>query len=210
MNRQSIVVTTMTTTFDATPLTASPTSLPVLPTGTYGLPISAPSAVQNSCLFNTEQSAAWSCQIPLSPYTIVVTDIESEANTLANNQVSLGLGSNTFGQYYAYGTQPPVLNGSQVLNLVTDSQDPGRGPAWFFQLPYDKVVILPQAALAAPLDNVKRDFDGRDEGRIAHEFLRKNVAQPGDRPWFCFWNGTLLEGFIYVGLSTLNDSNAPC
>lgn len=28
--------------------------------------------------------------------------------------------------------------------------------------------------------------------------MRKGVAQPGEKPWFCYWNGTLLETFIYV------------
>jgi len=27
---------------------------------------------------------------------------------------------------------------------------------------------------------------------------KKGVAQPGEKPWFCYWNGTLLEAFIYV------------
>lgn len=201
-NPQSIVVTTMTTTFDATPLTASPTGLPDLPTGTFALPISAPSAIQNSCLSNTQQSAAWSCSIPMTSYTIVVTPLIGAGSELANNEVSLSLGNNTFGDYYAFGTQPPILNQDQVLNLVTDSQEPSKGPAWFFEMPYNKIVILPEAALTPPGAVSKRGNGVTEEGKPSGGFMRKNVAQPGDRPWFCYWNGTLLEAFIYVNLTS--------
>merc|ERR1712093_801606 len=109
----------------------------------------------------------WSCSIPMTSYTIVVTPLIGAGSELANNEVSLSLGNNTFGDYYAFGTQPPILNQDQVLNLVTDSQEPSKGPAWFFEMPYNKI-----------------------------------VAQPGDRPWFCYWNGTLLEAFIYVNLTS--------
>jgi hypothetical protein len=190
----------MTVTFDATPLTSSPSSLPTIPTGTYALPISAPSTIQNSCILNTQMSSAWSCQIPMTSYTITVSPLPGAQSNLNNNEVNLGLGNNTFGDYYAYGTQPPLLTQQQVLNLVTDSQEPGRGPAWFFELPYNKVVILPEGALQVP--NSKRDaYAERDaDGHTPNDFMRKNVAQPGDKPWFCFWNGTLLEAFIYVSI----------
>ena len=190
----------MTTTFDATPLTASPTGLPDLPTGTFALPISAPSAIQNSCLSNTQQSAAWSCSIPMTSYTIVVTPLVGAGSELANNEVSLSLGNNTFGDFYAFGTQPPILNQDQVLNLVIDSQEPAKGPAWFFEMPYNKIVILPEAALTPPGAVSKRGSGAKEEGKPSGGFMRKNVAQPGDRPWFCYWNGTLLEAFIYVSI----------
>lgn len=191
----------MTTTFDAMPLTASPTGLSALPTGTYALPISVPSAVQNSCLSNTEQSSAWSCQVPMSSYTIVITPIAG-TSYFHSNEVDLNLGNSTFGGYYPYGTQPPVLLQTQVLNLVTDSQDPGKGPAWFFELPYNKLVIVQEDSLSAPgsvstTGASKRDVEERDH-QASDFMMRKQVAQPGDKPWFCYWNGTLLEAFIYV------------
>jgi hypothetical protein len=193
---QSAVITTMTTTFDATPLSTSPVSLPALATGTYALPISAPSAIQNSCLANTQQSSAWSCQVPQTSYTITITRIAG-TNTLRNNEVDLTLGNSSFAGYYPYGTQPPVLSQTQILNLVVDNQEPGRGPAWFFELPYNKLVIVQQDQLSgAGSFHSKRSHEERDHS--VSEFMRKQVAQPGDYPWFCYWNGTLLEAFIYV------------
>lgn len=201
-NAQSVVVTTMTTTFDASPLTASPTNLPTLPTGTYALPISAPSAIQNSCLGNTQQSSAWSCQVPQTPYTITVTPIAGSTNKLRDNEVNLSLANGTFNDFFPYGTQPPILSQTQILNLVTDNQEPGRGPAWFFEMPYNKLVIVPQDQLQGSGSiHSKRDiYDERDHSVL--DFTRKQVAQPGDNPWFCYWNGTLLEAFIYVNLTS--------
>ncbi|KAA8566772.1 hypothetical protein EYC84_009872 [Monilinia fructicola] len=36
---------------------------------------------------------------------------------------------------------------------------------------------------------------------------RKGVAQAGDKPWFCYWNGTLLEAFIYVNETSSSGSS---
>lgn len=138
----------------------------------------------------------------MTSYTIGIDQIPGATSNLDNNEINLSLGNNTFGGYYPYGTQPPVLTQQQVLNLVTDSQEPSRGPAWFFELPYNKLVILPEGALTAP--SSKRDLEERD-GHPASDFMdRKNVAEPGDKPWFCYWNGTLLEAFIYVSLFLLS------
>lgn len=190
----------MTTTFDATPFTTVPVGLPTLPTGTFALPISAPSTIQAGCILNTAMSTAWTCTIPMTSYTIAIEQVIGSNNNLNNNEVNLSLGNNTFGGYYPYGTQPPILNRKEVLNLVTDSQEPSRGPAWFFELPYNKLVILPEYALTAT-SNSKRDVEERGAHSPGDFMQRKNVAEPGDKPWFCYWNGTLLEAFIYVSLS---------
>jgi hypothetical protein len=115
-----------------------------------------------------------------------------------DNEVIIDYGNNSL-SFYPYGTQPPVLSQAQVLSLVIDSQDPERGPAWFFQMPYNKIVIVAEDALTAP--NTKRSSNLRST-ITTQDLLRKDVAQPGDMPWFCYWNGTLLETFIYVNLTS--------
>ncbi|KAI9051261.1 hypothetical protein LZ554_005362 [Drepanopeziza brunnea f. sp. 'monogermtubi'] len=200
--------TTMTATSDATPLTASPTGIPDLPTGAYSLPLSAPAAIQNSCLSNTDQSSAWSCEIPMTSFNIAVTPIMS-GSALASYEVNLSLGNDTFRESYAYGTQPPVLSQDQVLNLITDSDADDKGPAWFSEMPYNKIVILPEPSFTDPAattrgkrNHDKRGNEGRGESRSPGDFQRKYAAQPGDMPWFCYWNGTLLEAYIYVNLTS--------
>jgi len=82
-----------------------------------------------------------------------------------------------------------MLTEPGYMRLVNDSTYPGRGPAWFVQMPYDKLVILHETELLPSTG--KRDSTSDFMGR-------KGVAQPGDSPWFCYWNATLLEVFLYV------------
>ena len=186
----------MTTTFDATPFTTVPSGISSLPTGTFCLPITTPSTQEQGCIQDTTQSSAWTCQIPPAlPYQLDV-DFIPGSPALSNNELTLNYGNNTI-NFLPYGAQPPVLGQAEVLGLVTDSQNPERGPAWFFQAPYNKIVILPEQALTAPSSNSKRQYN--PHGPETGAFMgRKGVAQPGDNPWFCYWNGTLLETFIYV------------
>lgn len=84
-----------------------------------------------------------------------------------------------------YGTELPHLLFSQKLRLVTDKDATYRGPAWQFQAQYDKVVVASPDAFEPTASKLKtRDW--------------LHVAQPGDQPWYCYWNQTLLEGFIYT------------
>ncbi|RDL42007.1 uncharacterized protein BP5553_01986 [Venustampulla echinocandica] len=190
---ESTIYTTMTTTFDATPLTAVPTGMPPLPTGTFAVPISVPALNQASCIQDTAQSNAWACGIAFAPGPLQITVAGStrSSNPLENNEVNLSYGNNSLNSF-TYGAQAPTLSESRPLKLVTDVTDAARGPAWWFQMPYDKLVVLHENNLA-PLNK-------RREGK-SHEpsdWVRKGVAVPGDSPWFCYWNGTILEAFIYV------------
>ena len=111
-----------------------------------------------------------------------------------NCNQSLTIGNNVF----FYGEQPPVITPPQPLQLVNDTLDPNRGPAWFKMLPYNKTVIVPESRLSMPDgapsvsgQKIRRAFGGPGE------FHRKGTAQAGDKPWVCTWPDTLLEVFIY-------------
>ncbi|KAG4025609.1 hypothetical protein MFRU_054g00380 [Monilinia fructicola] len=199
---QTTVYATMTTTFDATPLSTVPVSLPSLPTGTYNMPLTIPSTAQSSCIVNTAQISAWSCSIPMTPLEMSIIDIPG-ANELANKEIMMNYGNASL-NFYPYGAQPPILNTAQVMTLVNDSEFPSRGPAWFFQLPYNKVVVLPQKALSITTDS---DSNLKRQQPAAGFMGRKGVAQAGDKPWFCYWNGTLLEAFIYVNETSSSGSS---
>lgn len=113
------------------------------------------------------------------------------------NQVQL-FNSFISGGPLRYGAQPPVLNAPYDLMVMLDRADVDRGPAFFFQQYYDKLVIVPEKGI--DLGSSKhsiRDVQELEE-RGSPGGWYGGTAQPTDRPWFCFWNNTLLEGFIYV------------
>ena len=133
-----------------------------------------------------------------------------------------------------YGAQYPKINTPQRLFWVKDLEDPGRGPALHFQTLYDKLVILnddqfrpsqvkravvaehntmPAAETLEPLSfsiastsssppsSLPTDNVDMPEGGFRN---KKNVLSVGERPWFCWWNQTWIEGFVYMETYTLN------
>lgn len=81
------------------------------------------------------------------------------------------------------------------LQLVQDLDEPQLGPAYQFQVFYNKLVVAPASAFNAASSS-KRDMHGGPH-TLGDWFMRHQVAA-GDQPWFCYWNNTLLEGFIYI------------
>ncbi|CAG8972248.1 hypothetical protein HYALB_00001646 [Hymenoscyphus albidus] len=197
--------TSLTTTYDATPLTSVPTNLPTLPTGTYGVPVGPPSLNQASCLANSAQSNVWSCFVGMGagPIQMRIKTILDSPSLVDNHEILLSYANQTT-RTWAYGAQAPTFSSEQVLHLVTDADETARGPAWWFQMPYNKLVIIREQELAM-VQNRDNEPD-RDRGR---EFGRKGVAVPGDDVWFCHWNGTVLEAFIYPNQTTSFGANNP-
>lgn len=89
-----------------------------------------------------------------------------------------------------YGLQSPKLQDNVTMQLVTDLDYKGYGPAWHFSARYDKLVVLSPDEFAAGASLKKR----QDDKPFRHRFQ----VQPGDNPWFCYWNLTYIEGYIYA------------
>ena len=142
-----------------------------------------------------------------------ILDVEGVQSPLSNKEIILDYGKSSM-RGFPFGTQPPVLDDPIVLSLVIDQQDPQRGPAWFFQTIYNKVVVVPGDLLDSPYDQ-KRSLDTRD-GKSHHhddlpstdDFIRRGSAAVGSEPWFCYWNGTLLEAFLYVNQTSSEAAHA--
>lgn len=193
---------TTTSLVDAVPVTATPSDLPPLPTGLFAIKLGSPSLADNSCLSNKTQGNAWQCANG--------TDLNFEI--LPGCQFSLlGPDSNA---PIRYGAQPPQLPGPTNMSLMNDRAGRNKGPAFFFQQAFDKVVVVRESDFAAI--STKRSFretgeydefaalEDRDVTQYGSPDL---IATPPNRPWFCFWNGTILEGFIFVTLDS-NSINA--
>ncbi|KFY26618.1 hypothetical protein V493_03976, partial [Pseudogymnoascus sp. VKM F-4281 (FW-2241)] len=142
--------TTVTTTVDATPLPSLPTDLPTLPTGTFSLFMGAATESESYCLEDPNQVPAWSCDMPPARLEVNIAALGLDVPNTSNHDFSLKLPASA-PRSFSYGTQPPVFKPRNVMTLVRDYDDPHYGPAWFFQVNYDKVVILPDETLTAPV-----------------------------------------------------------
>ncbi|KAK3941610.1 hypothetical protein QBC46DRAFT_97577 [Diplogelasinospora grovesii] len=188
----------ITITYDATPI-PTPSDLPPLPTGTFGMPLM--STLQSSTCFNdTTQSQAWNCNYIISGMYLTVSQNTDGSpgryKVAVNCNQSLTLANNV----YAYGEQPPLIVNPVSMELVNDTFEIARGPAWFYMMPYNKTVIIPEGALTYSTSvsgKLIRDA-GNGFGPVIGNFKRKGVAQAGDKPWVCNWPETFLEIFIYA------------
>ena len=189
---------------DAVPLASTPTNLPALPTGTFAISLDNSVSNTNSCLTDSAQSCAWDCATGAN-LSMVVTMAGPYAATIS---LSYATPSDDF---IRYGSQPPQLNQVANLVLMKDKDDFNKGPAYVFQQQYDKVVIVHEEDMPGGIPNSKRSLLKRwfyDKGLENHknlirrqeddEWTSDSIARPTDRPWFCYWNNTILEGFIFV------------
>ena len=109
-----------------------------------------------------------------------------------------------------YGAQPPELDHQSPLVLMEYKDDPTKGPAYIFGQIYNKTVILKGTDLPGGLPPKRSLFERwslneevTDKPSRLHErddstWGSHSIVQPPDHPWYCFWNGTILEGFIFI------------
>ncbi|ROV96630.1 hypothetical protein VPNG_09007 [Cytospora leucostoma] len=197
-------IPTVTITYDAVPV-ATPTDLPALPTGIYSLPLNLDKS-PNTCFNNTAQTSAWSCQIIFEEATQMQMSIGKKTPQLDDEgdyDILLIVNSTLNGNYnpLSYGTQPPQIEPAIGLQLVNDTFDLDRGPAWFRMLPYNKTVLVPEDLLSVSSSSSSskaRRNGGGFPPRIGDLQRKGGVAQTGDKPWLCTWPGTVVEVFIYA------------
>ncbi|KAI9850291.1 MAG: hypothetical protein M1838_005933 [Thelocarpon superellum] len=208
------VFATVTSTFDASPLATPPPDLPQLPTGNYSLDLSTVANSSATCQTDPNQVGAWACEMPLG---MSIMEIQiSPGSSNISHLVQL-LGSPTPPGPPRYGMQPPTVSVPQPLGEMTDLDDKARGPSFVFQVPYTKMVILKNESFGTGPAANKRAFEEALELEERGYYplpppgagppmsnspllsaIRHDVAQPGDQPWYCYWNDTILQGFIYV------------
>jgi hypothetical protein len=170
----------------------------------------------------------WSC-IPSSNFQNLQIEITS---SISGGFGSVQLVSTDGSLSLQYGAQAPIFNVSEDVQMAIDVNDLGRGPAYFFYLTYDKVVILHETELTPSLpsqypskrgisqDYERRDLDndltsvGDDDSPINAPYQGSSLdmsrkTKPGDMIWVCVWNNTLLEGFIFITQKSGNASLGP-
>ncbi|KAK5125648.1 hypothetical protein LTR85_011922 [Meristemomyces frigidus] len=175
--------------YDASPIATPTSGSPA--TGTFALSYSTPQETQVACLTEEGQQVAWSCDIGGSPAAAISVGIPPNGNESG----AFLFYANDDDTIY-YGTQASFMQTTWApFTTVQDNDDKSSGPAFYFQQFYDKVVVLPESALSASSSNSnKRQNFQLDQGWLE----QKQAAQPSEKPWFCVWNNTFLEAFIYV------------
>lgn len=199
---------TVTITFDATPI-PTPANLPALAQGNFGLPINLNQA-PNTCFNDTSQTAAWSCNIPFPELMSLQLSITRNAPQLGldgtydvfltqNASINPGPGGSgsDVTNLLNYGASTPAIMPAMNMQLVNDTFDLDRGPAWFRMLPYNKTVLVQEGLLTATSSS-KRRRDGGGVPNVAAFQSRKGVASEGEQPWLCTWPDTFVEIFIYA------------
>lgn len=177
----------MTTTgYDAS-IISTPTSTVPLPTGTWALNLGPAQQPQAQCLTIPQQRIAWDCHLAYGNELAIHVQTPHDG---PQSGAYLYYVNNPYEPGLTYGSQTSQMNTSfSPFIWVHDVDQAGDEPALYWKTSYDKMVVLPEDALDVSSKKIKRDnpphwFEGQ-------------TAQPSSKPWYCFWNDTLLEGFIY-------------
>ncbi|KZF19764.1 hypothetical protein L228DRAFT_40378 [Xylona heveae TC161] len=177
---------------DFSPLSSTPTNLPTLASGTYVVPMPTAQVDSSACLIDNNQSSAWSCNVGGDLFELLY--------------IAGGPGKSNFAKFITpgdtiqYGAQPPSIGQPQMVNLVTDNDAANLGPAYFFRTQaYDKVVVVPEEQFPQGSSSKQRRSASPIVQRSSANFTRyTDIVRPNEKPWFCFWNGTMLDVFIYL------------
>jgi hypothetical protein len=173
--------------FDATPI-PTPPGLGPLPTGAFSLPLGIPQESNPGCLTQANQYSAWSCKLTFAPLVFTINNSLSDDGS--RQLASMKNGASMPDGAILYGLQSPVLS-LEAMQLVLDLDYEAYGPAYHFATRYDKLVILRPDELSVGSGLKKKR---QEDKNIRQRFQ----VRPGDMPWFCYWNQTYIEGYIYV------------
>ncbi|MCJ1427471.1 hypothetical protein MMC29_005374, partial [Sticta canariensis] len=199
----AVTATTTATLIDAVPYTSDSPIPPNLPTGLFSVNLSSPPNISQTCLMDSESGPTWGC----------ARGAVLDMNVFLNGEQPVA--SLTYNTHYRWGAQPPSFEGESDVMIMKDKDDLAKGPAYFFQKSFDKIVILRENELHP--NTMKRSVNGAREeqdGRVLEErgdgaaADSGKVPMPTDKPWFCFWNGTILEVFLFVTQNSANTADA--
>ncbi|KAI0377029.1 hypothetical protein F5Y04DRAFT_192892 [Hypomontagnella monticulosa] len=183
--------------WDTQPLETLPPDLPPLEVGNFTLPLMN-NRMSNTCFSQPPLAQAWNCDLFFFPLAMHIKKLDGQPNT-SNYAIDITY-NDTYSMknhVYTYGMQPPDITDVK-LKLVTDVHEGARGPAWNFEIAYNKTVIVrnqflePSATPSASGQPSRRMLFGGG-------FKRKGIAQVGETPWICHWDNTIIEAFVYAG-----------
>lgn len=190
-NAPTIVTMTATPQMDATPITTVPHHMSALPTGKYVIPASSKNQ-SKFCVADADYKASWACSHK--------GDLPIDVQEIDSLHGSISFESGPYSGTFTYGAQAPYLPvPTQSMKMVHDTNEKHLGPALFFMTSFDKLVVIPEDTFPSNAISKRGVSEGEILPRASN---RGQVAKPGDEPWFCWWNSTIMEFFLYVNEST--------
>ncbi|KIW10551.1 hypothetical protein PV08_11515 [Exophiala spinifera] len=205
---------TTTVWLDADPASTGP-STPSCPTGHWTVPLNQTDQIE-ACVVDPQLGDVWDC---MDNAKLGITITETDNNSGAPLSVIFDDYS-VHPSLFRYGPQPPDFNGSSFgLDPFIDKDDDELGVALFFSTLFDKIIILPSDALSPPGPNKKRSVpmsqvlkrgagdDNPNESDFDPDWMG-TLLRIGDQPWYCFWNSTISEVWIFLTQNVNNTSAA--
>lgn len=190
----TVTATVTATLVDAEPI-STPSGLPTPIPGQFKIPLKNATSTSKSCIQNSSQSFTWDCTSGVE-MQLSIQIVQSGIWVLFNYSGSDGPSDSTLSMVQ-YGAHPPLLTDPTTMSLMQAKDHMDMGPAYVFHKQFNKLVVLPEGYFDADDQDWPQRRD--DSGDPQHyNFSDRKFAQVGEKPWFCFWNGTLLEGFIFV------------
>lgn len=187
---RTATVTVTAGTLDAIPLPTDHGELLPLPTGDVSVPAATLQDESSNCIVKAPDVLTWQCTTN-GMFTFRIDQDEDDEKAMISFD-----SYNVSGQFY-YGAQPPIFRESDhPLELMLDKTNKSLGPAYFFFTSIDKLVIIPEDDF--PYGVSKRGVDESHVWKRWSGLYTRVSSSVGDKPWFCWWNNTLIEAFIYV------------
>ncbi|KAK2855603.1 hypothetical protein FQN49_005027 [Arthroderma sp. PD_2] len=185
-------------TLDAIPLPTATdaTTFSPIPTGDISISGRTFNSLSQSCVNSTSLKDTWGC-IAYSHFKGHISGGPDDSRSIEFSQAPLT-------GKFTYGDQVPMLGNTKYkLEPVYDATSPEEGPAYFFYTTFDKLVIIPDDEF--PHGVASRSVD--ESALFQRSANRSGQIQslPGDKPWFCWWNTTHIETFIYANRNASED-----
>lgn len=170
--------------------------LPPAPTGLYQLQLGPAEETENQCINDPSQVSSWDCNVS-DPGAMALSVQNSPIGQVASVYQCTNDTRATFGT-------KNILTQPASLRVVKDPDAISYGLAWQFQYVYTKVVVAQDdlfqpAQVGANASSPTSSSTPAPTGssRMAKRFWAP-LVKPGDQPWYCYWNNTVVEGFIYM------------
>ncbi|OAP59362.1 hypothetical protein AYL99_06660 [Fonsecaea erecta] len=194
--RQAEVAATTTVWLDADPAQTGP-STPSCPTGHYTIPLNQTEEI-NSCVIDDEYSHTWEC------LDVALLGINVFAN--GPNYSVVFDDYSVRPQLFRYGPQPPDFNGTSfAMQPYKDKEDDQLGVALFFSVLFDKLIIVPADQLSPDSGPMKRSVSFPELAGRGMPYWGANYLSIGDKPWYCFWNSSVSEFWVFLD-QNMNDA----